>query len=574
VFGTGGKANVHFATTRFATSTDCIIIRPKLNANIDAGYVFQYFKGNMQVLEKGFKGAGLKHISKAYLSGLQIPQPDDLNDQKRIAHLIDKIERMIASRNQHLQQFDGLLKSIFFKMFGDPVRNEKGWMTKPLMDLATIERGRFSPRPRNDPKFYNGAYPFIQTGDISRSEGRLREYTQTLNELGIKVSKEFKIGTIVIAIVGATIGETAILEIPTYAPDSVIGITPKTGDKMIESIFVEFLLRFWKPVLKARAPDAARANINIETLRPLPIIQPQGDDRKNFVAIVEKVESLKSHYQQSLADLKNLYGALNQKAFNGELDLSRVPIKTINVTGNLVAGNVHIKGYGEVIKQNSLLTEHAKKITNAFASMTNNTTRTELAKSIQKSITAFNTSLASLETLTKSMLPKYLEESFAVLNRIAESLKLPEIKFTSLRINLRIPDQTIQISKQMHEYVNSIDKINQALRSTLMQDVITKANKLLEPWSEEYISGKIMVEFKDIPFTIQDVLDRTKLVYEVPNHYDPYQVIQRKNGNVIGLKELFFDALSRNNTSALKLRQVYVDDPSSKEKRVMFEVAA
>ena len=326
VFGTGGKASMHLTTSRFATSTDCITIRPKPKAKIDAGYVYQFFKGNMQVLESGFKGAGLKHISKAYLSAIQIPHPEELDDQKRIAHLLGKVEGLIARRKQHLQQLDDLLKSVFLEMFGDPVRNEKGWDTEPLGKLATIERGRFSPRPRNDPKFYNGAYPFIQTGDISRSNGRLREYTQTLNELGIKVSKEFDVGTIVIAIVGATIGETAILQISTYAPDSVIGITPRTGDKETESVFIEFLLRFWKPVLRARAPEAARANINIETLRPLPVIWPLEDDREKFAAIVEKVEVLKSRYQQSLTDLESLYGALSQKAFKGELDLSRVPL--------------------------------------------------------------------------------------------------------------------------------------------------------------------------------------------------------------------------------------------------------
>lgn len=326
VFGTGGKASVHFTTNRFSTSTDCLTIRPKPNAKIDAGYVFQYFKANMPVLERGFKGAGLKHISKEYLSDIQIPHPEELDDQKRIAHLLGKVEGLIARRKQHLQQLDDLVKSVFLEMFGDPVRNEKEWKTEPLGDLATIERGRFTPRPRNDPKFYNGLYPFIQTGDISRSNGRLREYTQTLNELGIKVSKEFKVGTIVIAIVGATIGETAILEISTYAPDSVIGITPKTGAKKTKSVFIEYLLRFWKPVLRARAPEAARANINIETLRPLPIIWPQGDDRDKFAAIVEKVESIKHRYLQSLTDLECLYGAMSQKAFMGELDLSRVPV--------------------------------------------------------------------------------------------------------------------------------------------------------------------------------------------------------------------------------------------------------
>ncbi|ABW68529.1 restriction endonuclease subunit S [Desulfosudis oleivorans] len=326
VFGTGGKASVHFTTSRFATSTDCITIRPKPNAKIDASYVFQYFKGNIQVLESGFKGAGLKHISKTYLSDILIPFPKEIDDQKRIAHLLGKVEGLIAQRKQNLQQLDDLLKSVFLEMFGDPVRNEKGWETERLVEIASIERGRFSPRPRNDPKYYNGVHPFIQTGDINRSNGRLREYTQTLNELGIKVSKEFKVGTIVIAIVGATIGETAILEIPTYAPDSVIGITPKGNNSAAESIFIEYILRFWKPILRAKAPEAARANINIETLRPLPVIRPQSDDRIKFSVISTKIEGIKSSYQQSLAELENLYGALSQKAFKGELDLSQIPL--------------------------------------------------------------------------------------------------------------------------------------------------------------------------------------------------------------------------------------------------------
>ncbi len=265
-------------------------------------------------------------ISLAEIKKYKIPVPEELDDQKRIAHLLGKVEGLIARRKQHLQQLDELLKSVFLEMFGDPVRNEKGWETNKLGEIALIERGRFSPRPRNDPKYYNGAHPFIQTGDISRSNGRLKNYTQTLNDLGIKVSKEFKVGTIVIAIVGATIGETAILEIPTYAPDSVIGITPKTQDMGEESIFIEHILRFWKPVLRAKAPEAARANINIETLRPLPIIRPSHDDIVKFSITSTKLEDIKTLYKQSLAELENLYGALSQKAFKDELDLSRIPL--------------------------------------------------------------------------------------------------------------------------------------------------------------------------------------------------------------------------------------------------------
>jgi len=268
-----------------------------------------------------------KTLNSKSLALIKVPVPDDPDDQIRIATLLSRVEALIATRKDNLHLLDEFLKSTFLEMFGDPVRNEKDWETERLGNLAKVERGRFSPRPRNDPKFYNGDFPFIQTGDISRSNGRLHNYSQTLNEFGIKVSKEFKKDTIVIAIVGATIGETAVLQIDTYAPDSVIGITPTS--KAVDSIYLEFLLRFWKPVLKARAPEAARANININTLKPLGIILPSEDLVANFVFAAKKVESLKTLYQQSLSELENLYGVLSQKAFKGELDLSRIPLEKV-----------------------------------------------------------------------------------------------------------------------------------------------------------------------------------------------------------------------------------------------------
>lgn len=294
-------------------------------SEIDGKFLYYYLKANERQIDALGTGSTFKAITQDTLKKIEIPVPA-LNDQIRIAHLLGKVEGLITQRKQHLQQLDDLLKSVFLEMFGDPVRNERSWKTEQLGDIASIERGRFSPRPRNDPKFYGGDYPFIQTGDITRSKGRLSDYTQTLNDIGIKVSKEFKVGTIVIAIVGATIGETALLEIPTYATDSVIGITPK-GNDASEAVFIEYVLRFWKPVLRAKAPEAARANINIETLRPLTIVMPP--DRAAFSEAVMKVEGLKKAYQKSLTNLKDLYGALNQQAFKGELDLSRVPLPDI-----------------------------------------------------------------------------------------------------------------------------------------------------------------------------------------------------------------------------------------------------
>ena len=56
------------------------------------------------------------------------------------------------------------------------------------------------------------------------------------------------------------------------------------------------------------------------------IIKPPFELQNQFATLVEKVEGIKSRYQQSLTELGNLYGTLSQKAFKGELNLSRVPL--------------------------------------------------------------------------------------------------------------------------------------------------------------------------------------------------------------------------------------------------------
>lgn len=82
----------------------------------------------------------------------------------------------------------------------------------------------------------------------------------------------------------------------------------------------------FQKILEKNAPAAAQKNINLEILRGMEVPKPPIVLQAQFASVVEKVEGLKSRYQQSLTDLEALYGALSQQAFKGELDLSRVPL--------------------------------------------------------------------------------------------------------------------------------------------------------------------------------------------------------------------------------------------------------
>jgi len=250
----------------------------------------------------------------AYRKKLLLPP---IAEQKRIAAILDKAEELRGLRRQALRELDAIVQSIFLEMFGNPIQNTKNWTLEQLKSVARVERGKFTPRPRNDPSYYNGKFPFIQTGDISNSLGRLTSWSQTLNEKGIAVSRSFPPKTVVIAIVGATIGVTAILDVEVYCPDSVVGIQPDSNKASAE--YIERVLRFWKPIFVAQAPETARANINLETLRPLEIPVPAIELQQEFARRVEAIEHLKTTHRESLAQLDALFASLQHRAFRGEL---------------------------------------------------------------------------------------------------------------------------------------------------------------------------------------------------------------------------------------------------------------
>lgn len=255
------------------------------NDSISVKYL--YYAVTYMNLSKYFTGATIPHIYfKDYQKEL-LPLPP-MEKQLEIAGNLEKIDAMIGLCNSIMEKMDVLVKSRFVEMFGDPLQPAK---SKPLGDMALLERGKFSPRPRNDPQYYNGVYPFVQTGDVANCNHRLVSYHQTLNEKGIKVSKCFPSGTILIALVGATIGATAILEIDAYAPDSLIGITPRPN--ICNNVFLEVLLQFWQPELKRIAPEAARANINLGILENVPIIDADFSMQEDFATFVREIDKSK-----------------------------------------------------------------------------------------------------------------------------------------------------------------------------------------------------------------------------------------------------------------------------------------
>jgi type I restriction enzyme S subunit len=196
-----------------------------------------------------------------------------------------------------------------------------------LGDLALIERGKFAHRPRNDPRFYGGKIPFIQTGDVARARGRLGAYTQTLNDLGLNVSRVFPRGTIVITI-AANIGDTAILDIDAAFPDSIIGITPTAA---VDAQYLEFFLRTQKEKMNQLAPKGTQKNINIEFLRPWPIALPSTlDEQLRIADVLRTIEQRELRSRTSVSKLNELFSCLLHQLMTGAIRVKNLDLAGVS----------------------------------------------------------------------------------------------------------------------------------------------------------------------------------------------------------------------------------------------------
>ena len=160
IMGTGGNANLHFCESEFTASTDCFILQSIDKLTTFTKFVYYYLVCNMHILENGFKGAGLKHTSKDYVSQIEIPLPP-LDVQKTIADILDKADTLRRKDAELIKKYDELAQSIFIDMFGDPVTNPKGWDKVAISLIGEVKTGNTPPRINKD--YYGSFIEWIKT---------------------------------------------------------------------------------------------------------------------------------------------------------------------------------------------------------------------------------------------------------------------------------------------------------------------------------------------------------------------------------------------------------------------------
>lgn len=120
ILGTGGKPSCNYYNGKFSISTDNFVLK---SSKINMKYLYYFLRNNnLSILDKGFRGAGLKHISKDYVCDIKIPIIA-LNDQAKIVEELDLLNNNIKLYNNQIQYLDDIVKSQFFEMSENKEKN-------------------------------------------------------------------------------------------------------------------------------------------------------------------------------------------------------------------------------------------------------------------------------------------------------------------------------------------------------------------------------------------------------------------------------------------------------------------
>ena len=234
--------------------------------------------------------------------------------QEQIVSELDLLSGIIEKKREQLEELDALAQSIFYDMFGDPITNEKGWEVKKLGEEFNISSGG-TPDTKITHYWDGGNISWIGS-NMCQNEIIYNNDGKYITDLGLSNSsaKVYQEGYVLVALVGATIGKTALLRFPTATNQNVAGINvPQNSEYTSEFIFC-LIRNLYELFVSIGSGKFKMANLSF--IRSLPLLSPPLPLQHQFASKIEAIERQKELIKQSISETETLFNARMQHYFN------------------------------------------------------------------------------------------------------------------------------------------------------------------------------------------------------------------------------------------------------------------
>ncbi len=313
-----GKVAINQVECAFNQQINAII--PNLNTCVPnyLAYAIQYKKNEIQGIANA---AVVPILNKTQFSDIEVNLPQ-LDEQLKIAAVLDKLTNLISLRKQQLAKLDELVKARFVEMFGDPKVNPKGWKVIPLSEVinGTASNGFFAKR---DEYCEDGNVQILGVVNIvNRMYSNIINLPKT-NGTTVDIKKyQVKYGDMLFcrsSLVKEGIGKASI--VPRDIPENilfechVIRLPLNTSKCIPEFIQVLSTTPFFRNQIISQSKTATMTTISQDGILKSMIILPPIRLQQDFLNIVQKVDMSKLTIQQSLDKLEVLRKSLMQEYF-------------------------------------------------------------------------------------------------------------------------------------------------------------------------------------------------------------------------------------------------------------------
>lgn len=308
-----------FATTELVP----IVINSEI---VDSNYLVYFLRSHqfLSFATNVVAGAKMPRMVMSEFWNYEIPLPP-LEEQRRIAAILDQADALRQKRQQSLEKLDQLLQAAFIEMFGDPVSNPKGWDTMCIESLIakekySLKRGPFGGALKKE-IFVDSGYLVYEQYHALNSDFSFQRYF--INEDKYQELKAFTVKPkdIIISCSGVNLGKLA--EIPLGSPVGIINqalLKVTLNEEIIlNDFFIEvfshpnFKKAFYGDFRGAAIPNFPPMSV----FKEFQFIIPPLKQQQKYVDLKKMLNTIKK--SASMSNLDNLFNSLQQKAFTGRL---------------------------------------------------------------------------------------------------------------------------------------------------------------------------------------------------------------------------------------------------------------
>ena len=285
----------------------------------DIGMEYLYYCLKHYDFNKVISGSAQPQITRQGMNNIYISICKH-DEQIKIVNKLKKCEKVIGLRKQEIQSLDELIKARFVELFGDPIKNPKGWdVVKLSKCLERIDNGKSF---TCDSNAREGAFPAIlKLSAATYGDYRPYENKALLEETQFVESVEVHRGDLLFTRKNTPdlVGMAAyVFETPEklMMPDLIFRLV--TNERMTP-IFLWQLInnREFRPVIQGISGGSAKSmsNISKERLKNIEVICPPISEQKKLEGVLEQVDKSKVAVQKALDETQLLFDSLMQEYF-------------------------------------------------------------------------------------------------------------------------------------------------------------------------------------------------------------------------------------------------------------------